>query len=77
MHRDGVDHAATLTADTDRLHRSYVEVFDATVSRDDRQEPGIRLSFIDIGAVLSVFFRDPDGLEGEVLVANPAVVPGV
>ncbi|SIS04678.1 VOC family protein [Williamsia sterculiae] len=26
----------------------------------------------DFGAVLSVFFRDPDGLEGEVLVQKPA-----
>jgi catechol 2,3-dioxygenase-like lactoylglutathione lyase family enzyme len=30
----------------------------------------------DFGPVWSVFFRDPDGLEGEVLVANPAPVPG-
>jgi catechol 2,3-dioxygenase-like lactoylglutathione lyase family enzyme len=31
----------------------------------------------DFGPVLSVFFVDPDGLEGEVLVANPDAVPGV
>jgi len=31
----------------------------------------------DFGPVLSVFFRDPDGLEGEVCVANPDAVPGV
>jgi catechol 2,3-dioxygenase-like lactoylglutathione lyase family enzyme len=31
----------------------------------------------DFGPVLSVFFRDPDGLECEVCVANPDVVPGV
>ncbi len=30
----------------------------------------------DFGPVISVFFRDPDGLEGEVLVANPDAVPG-
>jgi catechol 2,3-dioxygenase-like lactoylglutathione lyase family enzyme len=30
----------------------------------------------DFGPVLSVFFRDPDGLEGEVCVANPDAVPG-
>lgn len=30
----------------------------------------------DFGPVLSVFFRDPDGLEGEVCVANPDGVPG-
>ena len=31
----------------------------------------------DFGSILSVFFRDPDGLEGEVCVANPDAVPGV
>ena len=31
----------------------------------------------DFGPVLSVFFRDPDGLEGEVCVPNPDAVPGV
>jgi catechol 2,3-dioxygenase-like lactoylglutathione lyase family enzyme len=31
----------------------------------------------DFGPVLSVFFRDPDGLEGEVCVANPDATPGV
>jgi len=31
----------------------------------------------DFGPVLSLFFRDPDGLEGEVCVPNPDAVPGV
>ena len=31
----------------------------------------------DFGPVLSVFFRDPDGLEGEVCIQNPEAVPGV
>jgi catechol 2,3-dioxygenase-like lactoylglutathione lyase family enzyme len=31
----------------------------------------------DFGPVLSMFFRDPDGLECEVCVANPDAVPGV
>jgi catechol 2,3-dioxygenase-like lactoylglutathione lyase family enzyme len=31
----------------------------------------------DFGPALSVFFRDPDGLEGEVCVPNPDAVPGV
>ncbi len=31
----------------------------------------------DFGPVLSVFFRDPDGLEGEVCVDNPDAVAGV
>ncbi len=35
-------------------------------------------SFVtDFGPVLSVFFRDPDGLEGEVCVENPDAVAGV
>jgi catechol 2,3-dioxygenase-like lactoylglutathione lyase family enzyme len=136
---NGVSHVALLTTDTDRLHAFYREVFDATVSRDTEESPGMRLSFIDIGPdtelnvfqiegnaeaqrqkpmfgrgridhlglqatsldafeeirqrliargssdgfvtdfgpVLSVFFRDPDGLEGEVCVANPDAQPGV
>jgi len=31
----------------------------------------------DFGSILSLFFTDPDGLEGEVCVANPDAVPGV
>lgn len=31
----------------------------------------------DFGPVLSVFFRDPDGLEGEVCVANPDAQPDI
>lgn len=31
----------------------------------------------DFGQDLSIFFTDPDGLEGEVLVENPDGVPGV
>ena len=31
----------------------------------------------DFGPVLSLFFRDPDGLEGEVCVPNPDARPGV
>jgi catechol 2,3-dioxygenase-like lactoylglutathione lyase family enzyme len=31
----------------------------------------------DFGPMLSVFFRDPDGLEGEVCVENPDAVAGV
>jgi catechol 2,3-dioxygenase-like lactoylglutathione lyase family enzyme len=30
----------------------------------------------DFGPILSMFFRDPDGLEAEVCVANPDVEPG-
>ena len=31
----------------------------------------------DFGPILSVFFRDPDGLESEVCVQNPDARPGV
>lgn len=31
----------------------------------------------DFGTILSLFFRDPVGLEGEVCVPNPDAVPGV
>jgi catechol 2,3-dioxygenase-like lactoylglutathione lyase family enzyme len=136
---DGVNHVAILTADTERLHAFYGEVFDATVSHDSEVGEGMRLSFVDVGPrtelnvfeitgngeatretpmfgrgridhlglqaasleafevirdrlvargasdgfvtdfgpVLSVFFRDPDGLEAEVCVPNPDAEPGV
>jgi catechol 2,3-dioxygenase-like lactoylglutathione lyase family enzyme len=136
---NGVNHVAILTQDTDRLHAFYRDVFDATVSHDERPEEGMRLSFIDVGPftelnvfeitgndesqrqtpmfgrgridhmglqaasldafnlirnrlvsrgaadvfvtdfgpILSLFFRDPDGLEGEVCVANPNAKSGV
>jgi catechol 2,3-dioxygenase-like lactoylglutathione lyase family enzyme len=138
----GVNHVATLTNDTERLHAFYREVFDAEITADMNEAPegpGVRLSLVDIGngtmlnvfeidgnaeadrqvpmfergridhfglrakdlqsfeeirsrlmqrgaaddfvtdfgPELSLFFRDPDGLEGEVLVTNPDSVPGV
>ncbi len=137
----GINHVATLTNDTKRLHSFYCDVFDAEIVRDGSESPdgaGPRLSIIkigpyaelnvfqiegntqadvqtpmfargridhfalqaasidafemirtrlralgaaddfvtDFGPMLSVFFRDPDGLEGEVCVANPDHVPG-
>jgi catechol 2,3-dioxygenase-like lactoylglutathione lyase family enzyme len=143
MLTNGYNHVAVLTKDTDRLHRFYQEVFDATVRRDgpaSEGEPGqVRFSIVDVGPaaelnvfeiegnaeadrqtpmfgrgridhlalqaasleafetirdrlmargaaddfvtdfgpVLSVFFRDPDGLECEVCVTNPDAEPGV
>lgn len=136
---DGVNHVAVLSGDTERLSRFYTEMFDAPPARTIEQQPGFKLSLIDIGdgrelnvfevdgntepdrqtpmfgrgrldhvglqaesfeafeeirrrliagnaadefvtdfgPVLSVFFVDPDGLEGEVLVENPDAVPGV
>jgi catechol 2,3-dioxygenase-like lactoylglutathione lyase family enzyme len=129
----GINHVATITKDTQRLHAFYREVFDATVFADREETPGVRLSFItlgeytqlnvfqikdnaeadkqvpmfgrgridhigleaadkesfdeirrrliergaadtfvtDFGGGISVFFRDPDGLEGEVCLHNP------
>ena len=136
---DGVNHVGLLTSDTERLSRFYTDVFDAPPARTLEQQPGFKLSLIDIGEgrelnvfeidgnpeperqtpmfgrgrldhlglqaasleafeeirrrlidcgatdgfvtdfgpVLSVFFVDPDGLEGEVVVANPDAEPGV
>ena len=46
--------------------------------RDRLMERGAADDFVtDFGSDLSLFFRDPDGLEGEVLVENPDAVPGV
>jgi catechol 2,3-dioxygenase-like lactoylglutathione lyase family enzyme len=138
----GINHVATLTSNTERLHAFYRDVFEAKVVADMKEAPegpGVRLSVVDIGdgtmlnvfqvrgnaeserqvpmfgrgridhiglrakdllsfeeirrrlmergaaddfvtdfgEDLSVFFRDPDGLEGEVLVENPDAIPGV
>jgi hypothetical protein len=63
---DGVNHVAIITKDTERLHKFYKEVFDATVSRDLSEQPGVRLSFVDIGPgrELNVFQVD-DNVEAE------------
>ncbi len=137
----GLNHVATLTNDSARLHRFYEEVFEAEVVRDgpEVEETSVRLSIVkigpwselnvfeiegnneahrqvpmfgrgrldhfalqaasleafetirdrliargaadsfvtDFGPVLSIFFRDPDGLEGEVCVTNPDARPGI
>ena len=136
---NGVNHVAIITKDANRLHAFYRDIFDADVTHEVDEAPGVRLSFVDIGPstqlnvfeiadnheaehqtpmfgrgridhlglqaasheafdtirqrlievgatdgfvtdfgpALSLFFRDPDGLEGEVCVANPAARPGV
>jgi catechol 2,3-dioxygenase-like lactoylglutathione lyase family enzyme len=136
---DGVNHVAIITGDTDRFVGFYTEVFDATVGKTVAEQPGVKLTFVDIGIgreinlfevdgnteherqtpffgrgridhlglqaasldafntirdrliakgatdgfvtdfgpILSLFFRDPDGLEAEVCVANPDAKPGV
>jgi len=131
---DGIDHVATITADSDRLQKFFIYVFGATVEFDGPEFPGgprmtiinigpstelnvfevegndeaskqtpmfgrgrldhvgyhapslevfeqIRERLMDAGATdgvvtdfgrkLSIFFRDPDAMECEVLVANP------
>ncbi|HWD52631.1 MAG TPA: VOC family protein [Acidimicrobiales bacterium] len=138
----GLNHIATITNDSTRLHGFYTDVFDAEILRDGSELPGgkgPRLSIIkigdwtelnvfqiegnteadhqtpmfgrgrldhfavqaasieafetirdrlmaraaaddfvtDFGPMLSIFFRDPDGLECEVCVENPDSAPGV
>jgi len=130
----GIDHVATITNDSDRLQRFYIDVFGATIERDGPEFPGgPRMTIINIGPTtelnvfeiidnteadrqvpmfgrgrldhiglqaadldtfdeirtrlmaagatdgtvtefgrkISLFFRDPDQMECEVLLANP------
>jgi hypothetical protein len=75
----GINHVAILTSDADRRHaffRQGHETFEEIRSR--LMERGPADAFVtDFGQELSLFFRDPDGLEGEVLVRNPDAKPGV
>ena len=58
------------------LRASSLENFE--LLRDRLMACGAADGFVtDFGAILSLFFRDPDGLEGEVCVANPDAKPGV
>ena len=58
------------------LQAASLEAFDTI--RDRLIAGGATDGFVtDFGPVLSVFFRDPDGLEGEVCVTNPDGMPGV
>ena len=58
------------------LQAASIEAFDEI--RDRLMARGASDDFVtDFGSILSVFFRDPDGLEGEVCVPNPDAVPGV
>ncbi|GAC1587151.1 MAG: hypothetical protein NVS3B21_01820 [Acidimicrobiales bacterium] len=57
------------------LQAASLEAFETI--RERLIERGAADDFVtDFGPVLSVFFRDPDGLEGEVCVANPDAKPG-
>jgi catechol 2,3-dioxygenase-like lactoylglutathione lyase family enzyme len=58
------------------LQAPTLEAFDEI--RDRLVAAGVSDGFVtDFGLVLSIFFRDPDGLEAEVCVANPDAQPGV
>ncbi len=66
--RGRIDHLALLAESMD----AFTEI------RRRLIEHGAADEFVtDFGKVLSVFFRDPDGLECEVCVPNPDWVPGV
>lgn len=57
------------------LRAASLEQFDEL--RDELMRRGCTDGFVtDFGHVLSLFFRDPEGLELEVCVANPDAVPG-
>jgi catechol 2,3-dioxygenase-like lactoylglutathione lyase family enzyme len=58
------------------LEAESVQAFDTI--RDRLIACGATDGFVtDFGEILSLFFRDPDGLEGEVCVTNPDAKPGV
>jgi catechol 2,3-dioxygenase-like lactoylglutathione lyase family enzyme len=66
--RGRIDHLA-LQADS---LESFETIRDRLIAR------GATDGFVtDFGPILSLFFRDPDGLECEVCVANPDAEPGV
>jgi hypothetical protein len=58
------------------LQAASIDAFD--VIRGRLMAGGATDGFVtDFGPVLSLFFTDPDGLEGEVCVPNPDCQPGV
>jgi catechol 2,3-dioxygenase-like lactoylglutathione lyase family enzyme len=66
--RGRIDHLALNAASLDAFHT----IRDRLIERDATD------GFVtDFGPILSLFFRDPDGLECEVCVANPNARPGV
>ncbi len=66
--RGRLDHLAVQAAS--------LEAFEAI--RERLMARGAADDFVtDFGPMLSIFFRDPDGLECEVCVENPDAVPGV
>lgn len=66
--RGRIDHLA--------LQAASIEAFETI--RERLMDRGAADDFVtDFGPMLSVFFRDPDGLECEVCVENPDAVAGV
>ena len=66
--RGRIDHLALQAASVE----SFDEIRDRLIAR------GAADDFVtDFGQILSIFFRDPDGLECEVCVENPDAVAGV
>lgn len=66
--RGRIDHLA--------LHAATIDAFDTI--RDRLMARDASDGFVtDFGPILSLFFRDPDGLECEVCVENPDAQPGV
>lgn len=58
------------------LHAASIDAFDEIRGR--LLERGATDGFVtDFGPILSLFFRDPDGLEAEVCVLNPDARPGI
>jgi catechol 2,3-dioxygenase-like lactoylglutathione lyase family enzyme len=58
------------------LHAASLDAFDTIRTR--LMERGATDGFVtDFGPLLSLFFRDPDGLESEVCIQNPDAQPGV
>jgi catechol 2,3-dioxygenase-like lactoylglutathione lyase family enzyme len=58
------------------LQAASIDAFEAI--RERLMARGAADDFVtDFGPMLSLFFRDPDGLECEVCVENPDLVPGV
>lgn len=58
----GIDHVATITADSDRLQRFYVDHFGATIERDGPEFPGgPRMTIINIGPSTELNVFEIDG----------------
>ena len=62
----------------DHLALQAASLQDFETIRQRLMARGLADDFVtDFGPMLSLFFRDPDGLECEVCVENPDAVPGV